>query len=66
MLPSTSIGSSAGDASRRQDRWDFGDGTTDVHANSARFDHTFPGPGTYAVKATVFDNLGTPTAGCSR
>ena len=33
--------------------WDFGDGTTDTTASKERFDHTFPGPGTYDVTATV-------------
>lgn len=33
--------------------WDFGDGTTRTTDNGERFDHTFPGPGSYQVKATV-------------
>jgi PKD repeat protein len=33
--------------------WDFGDGTTDTTASKERFAHTFPGPGTYDVTATV-------------
>ena len=33
--------------------WDFDDGTTDTTASKDRFDHTFPGPGTYDVTATV-------------
>ncbi len=33
--------------------WDFGDGTTGTTASKERFDHTFPGPGTYDVTATV-------------
>jgi PKD repeat protein len=33
--------------------WDFGDGTTGTTASKQRFDHTFPGPGSYAVTATV-------------
>ena len=33
--------------------WDFGDGTTDTTASKERFEHTFPGPGTYDVTATV-------------
>jgi hypothetical protein len=33
--------------------WDFDDGTTDTTASQDRFDHTFPGPGTYDVTATV-------------
>jgi|GEM_PF-1108215 len=42
--------------------WDFGDGTTDTTANQERFDHTFSGPGTYEVKATVTgDNTKTRT-----
>jgi hypothetical protein len=55
---SKTIGSSAGS----QDNaiaWDFGDGTTDVKPKGTRFDHTFPGPGTYRVQASVTDNLGT-------
>ena len=33
--------------------WDFDDGTTGTTASKERFDHTFPGPGTYDVTATV-------------
>jgi hypothetical protein len=33
--------------------WDFGDGGTGSSANQERFDHTFPGPGSYDVTATV-------------
>ena len=33
--------------------WDFDDGTTDTTASKERFEHTFPGPGTYDVTATV-------------
>ena len=33
--------------------WDFDDGTTGTTASKERFDHTFPGPGTYEVTATV-------------
>lgn len=33
--------------------WDFGDGTTGTSANQERFNHTFPGPGSYDVTATV-------------
>jgi hypothetical protein len=33
--------------------WDFGDGTEEDRPNGERFDHTFPGPGTYEVTATV-------------
>jgi hypothetical protein len=53
---STTIGSSAG----TQDgsvSWSFGDGTTEVHPDEARFTHTFPGPGLYLVKTSVTDNL---------
>jgi hypothetical protein len=55
--PSTTIGSSAG----TQDgsiSWNFGDGTTLVQPDEARFTHTFPGPGLYLVKTSVTDNLG--------
>ncbi|MCB0869272.1 MAG: PKD domain-containing protein [Solirubrobacterales bacterium] len=34
-------------------QWDFDDGTTPTTNNGERFDHTFPGPGTYDVVATV-------------
>jgi hypothetical protein len=34
-------------------QWDFDDGTAGTSANQERFDHTFPGPGTYEVTATV-------------
>jgi PKD repeat protein len=33
--------------------WDFDDGTTDTTASKERFNHTFPGPGSYDVTATV-------------
>ncbi len=33
--------------------WDFDDGTTATTASKERFDHTFPGPGSYDVTATV-------------
>ncbi|MBN8868034.1 MAG: PKD domain-containing protein [Solirubrobacterales bacterium] len=33
--------------------WDFGDGTTATTDRGERFDHTFPGPGSYEVTATV-------------
>jgi hypothetical protein len=56
---STTIGSSAGTQNDGSISWDFGDGTTEVQPNQARFDHTFPGPGLYVVKASVTDNLGT-------
>lgn len=51
-----------GAAARSQDKktpepatieWDFGDGKTATTAEGERFDHTFPGPGTYEVTATV-------------
>lgn len=51
-----------GTAARSQDElvpapetieWNFGDGTTATTDNGERFDHTFPGPGTYEVTATV-------------
>lgn len=51
-----------GAAARSQDKktpepstieWDFGDGKTATTEEGERFDHTFPGPGTYEVTATV-------------
>ncbi|MCB0831659.1 MAG: PKD domain-containing protein [Solirubrobacterales bacterium] len=36
--------------------WDFGDGTTDTTDRGERFDHTFPGVGSYDVTATVESN----------
>lgn len=33
--------------------WDFGDGVEEDRPNGERFDHTFPGPGTYEVTASV-------------
>jgi len=51
-----------GTATRSQDKlvdapatieWDFGHGATVTTENGERFDHTFPGPGTYEVTATV-------------
>jgi PKD repeat protein len=50
-----------GSTARSQDKavqagsieWDFDDGTTATTANQDRFDHTFPGPGTYEVTATT-------------
>ncbi|MCC6755740.1 MAG: PKD domain-containing protein [Solirubrobacterales bacterium] len=36
--------------------WDFGDSTTGTTGVGERFDHTFPGPGTYTVTATVESN----------
>jgi hypothetical protein len=55
---STTIGSSAGTQGDGSISWNFGDGTTEVHPDEARFTHTFPGPGLYAVKTSVADNLG--------
>jgi hypothetical protein len=55
---STTIGSSAGTQGDGAITWNFGDGTTGVHADEARFTHTFPGSGLYLVKASVTDNLG--------
>lgn len=34
-------------------QWDFGDGSTRTTVNNTRFDHTFPGPGSYEVTATI-------------
>ena len=34
-------------------QWNFGDGTSTTTASKDRFDHTFPGPGSYTVTATV-------------
>ena len=56
--PSTTIGSSAATQNDGKISWDFGDGSTDVQPISARFQHTFPGPGSYRVQASVTDNLG--------
>jgi hypothetical protein len=57
--PSTSIGSSAATQNDGQIAWDFGDGTpVENHAISARFTHTFAGPGSYRVQTSVTDNLG--------
>ncbi len=55
---STSIGSTAGTQNDGQVAWDFGDGTIETQPNQTRFTHTFPGPGTYRVQASVTDNLG--------
>jgi hypothetical protein len=55
---STSIGSSAATQGDSQIAWDFGDGTVVTQPNQTRFTHTFPGPGTYRVQASVTDNLG--------
>ncbi len=38
--------------------WDFDDGTTAMTASRDRFDHTFPGPGSYDVTATVTGSNG--------
>ncbi len=38
--------------------WRFGDGTTGVSGDDERFTHTFPGPGRYAVTATVTNERG--------
>ncbi|MGH2864678.1 MAG: PKD domain-containing protein [Solirubrobacteraceae bacterium] len=55
---STTIGSSAGTQGDGSISWNFGDGTTAVEPDEARFTHTFPGPGLYVVVASVTDNLG--------
>lgn len=55
---STTIGSSADTQGDGLISWNFGDGTTEVQPDSARFTHTFPGPGLYVVTASVTDNLG--------
>ena len=55
---STSIGSTVATQGDGAISWDFGDGTTETHPISARFTHTFPGPGLYQVKASITDNLG--------
>ena len=55
---STTIGSSAGTQGDGSISWNFGDGTTEVQPDEARFTHTFPGPGAYVVTASVTDNLG--------
>jgi PKD domain len=55
---SKTIGSSATSQNDGKISWDFGDGTTGTQPISARFSHTFPGPGLYQVKASVTDNLG--------
>jgi hypothetical protein len=53
---STSIGSTAATQGDGAISWNFGDGTTATQPISARFDHTFPGPGVYHVTASVTDN----------
>ncbi len=55
---STTIGSTAGTQGDGLISWNFGDGTVGTEPISARFTHTFPGPGLYLVKASVTDNLG--------
>jgi hypothetical protein len=55
---STSIGSSAGTQNDGLVAWDFGDGTIETHTSQTRFTHTFAGPGSYRVQASVTDNLG--------
>ena len=55
---STTIGSSAGTQGDGSISWNFGDGTTEVQPDSARFTHTFPAAGVYVVTASVTDNLG--------
>jgi PKD domain-containing protein len=55
---STSFGSSAATPANEDIAWDFDDGTTAVEAKGTRFDHTFPGPGVYHVRASITDNLG--------
>lgn len=55
---STTIGSNTDTQGDGAISWDFGDGTTEAQPISARFTHTFPGPGLYQVKASVTDNLG--------
>ncbi len=55
---STTIGSSAGAQGDGLVSWNFGDGTTELRPITARFSHTFPGPGLYSVTASVTDNLG--------
>jgi PKD domain len=58
--PSTSIGSSAATQGDGKIAWNFGDGTVETLSNQSRFTHTFPGPGTYTVQASIADNLGNP------
>ncbi len=55
---STTIGSSADTQGDGMISWNFGDGTTELQPDSARFNHTFPGPGLYVVTASIADNLG--------
>ncbi len=55
---STTIGSSASTQGDGMISWNFGDGTTELRPITARFSHTFPGPGLYSVTASVTDNLG--------
>jgi len=55
---STSIGSTDATQGDGAISWNFGDGTTATYPISARFDHTFAGPGRYRVTASVTDSLG--------
>ncbi len=55
---STTIGSSASTQGDGMISWNFGDGTSELRPITARFSHTFPGPGLYSVTASVTDNLG--------
>ncbi len=55
---STTIGSSGATQGDGMISWNFGDGTTELRPITARFSHTFPGPGLYSVTASVTDNLG--------
>ncbi len=55
---SKTIGSSAATQGDGLVSWNFGDGTTELQPDAARFSHTFPGPGVYSVTASVTDNLG--------
>jgi hypothetical protein len=55
---SATIGSTATTQGDGEISWNFGDGTTQTHPDSARFTHVFPGPGLYQVSASVTDNLG--------
>jgi hypothetical protein len=56
--PSKTIGSTANTQGDGLISWNFGDGTMGTEPISARFTHTFPGPGSYNVTASVSDNLG--------
>jgi hypothetical protein len=59
---SKTIGSTATTQGDGLISWNFGDGTTGAQPISARFTHSFPGPGTYKVTASVTDNLGNTYA----